>query len=400
MPTITERNGRHQLRIKSKLLSKPYFSTFDTLEKAEEYRDVLMSWLKRGIVPQELQDDAPAAAAPLVVEIVRSYQKLGPVTAFDAEMLDATLGDLLGLRVSQITAEWVDAWVKQLKMVANNAPGTIRKKVGVYGRIFDWHFRRSTQPGDQLPPNPFRGLPRGYSIYTKDEAAKLNAAAARAEAEAAATGRLIGRVKAAKRDQARERRLHADEAVRVDLALRGERLPGAKWVRPPNPDLLMLFELIVDSGLRLREAYTLRKSYLQLDRGFTKVDGTKARDGVAKPRIVPLKPSLVAKLRVYIEDKPDIIFPYWDGTVEGKKLATRALVQAFRRLFAHAQVPDFKEHDLRHEACCRWFELRNKNGGWLYSDVEICKIMGWANYAMVLRYASLRGEDLAQRLAA
>ena len=66
----------------------------------------------------------------------------------------------------------------------------------------------------------------------------------------------------------------------------------------------------------------------------------------------------------------------------------------------HAGVPDMKEHDLRHEACCRWFELRGKDGRWVFSDVEICKIMGWSDYSMVLRYASLRGEDLSSRLNA
>lgn len=216
----------------------------------------------------------------------------------------------------------------------------------------------------------------------------------------ATVGRGAGKLKAAKRDQARERRLNADEEQRVLLALRGERLPGAKWVRPPNPDLEMLLTVIVDSGLRLSEAYTLKVSYLQLGRGFMQVDGSKGRDGTIKPRIVPLKPALIEKLRTYVEgkDATGLLFPYWDGTQAGKKLATRALVQSFRRLFAHAQVDAFTEHDLRHEACCRWFELRGKDGRWLFSDVEICRIMGWSNYAMVRRYASLRGEDLAVRM--
>lgn len=124
---IQERDGRFQLRIKHKLLDCPYFFTFDTEAEAEaeEYRDTLKSYLKHGIQP-----DAPATLDPLAMEVVRSYEKLGPVTPFDAEMLSATMGDFLGVRVSSITAEWVDAFVKYPKMVANNSPGTIRKKVG------------------------------------------------------------------------------------------------------------------------------------------------------------------------------------------------------------------------------------------------------------------------------
>ena len=54
------------------------------------------------------------------------------------------------------------------------------------------------------------------------------------------------------------------------------------------------------------------------------------------------------------------------------------------------------EHDLRHEATCRWFELRALDGRWTFSDVEIARIMGWSNLAMVLRYA----DEVAQEVAA
>ena len=82
------------------------------------------------------------------------------------------------------------------------------------------------------------------------------------------------------------------------------------------------------------------------------------------------------------------------------QIGKQARVSArFAVLFDYAQVPDFTAHDLRHEATCRWVELRSAGGGWLFSDVEICRIMGWSDPRMMLRYASLRGEDLAARLA-
>ena len=42
--------------------------------------------------------------------------------------------------------------------------------------------------------------------------------------------------------------------------------------------------------------------------------------------------------------------------------------------------------------------LRNATG-WVFSEIEICRIMGWSDTRMMLRYASLRGSDLASRLA-
>lgn len=57
------------------------------------------------------------------------------------------------------------------------------------------------------------------------------------------------------------------------------------------------------------------------------------------------------------------------------------------------------EHDLRHEATCQWFELKGKDGHWLFRPEEIHKIMGWSpRSTMAQRYASFRGEDLASRL--
>lgn len=381
MPTITERNGRHQLRVKHRLLPKPYFATFETREEAEQYGEQLEHLLASGIVPAALAAESPKLIDPLLLEVIRNYTKFGPITESDDALLSKVGIDVRGLRVSAMTAGWVDAYVRRLKIEDNNSPGTIRKKVGVLARVLAWHFRRSTQPGEQQPPNPFRTLPRGYSVYTREDAAQLK------------EGRRV------KRDVVRDRRLSADECARILAVLDG--VPAkeeGKWRIEPRADLRMLFELIVDTGLRLSEAYSLRVQQLELDRGFTHVDGSKGHREAIKPRIVPLKAPLRARLAAFSKDRAGLLFSYWDGTKAGKKIATRDLVQLFKRTFKHAGIDDLTEHDLRHEACCRWFEMRGTDGRWLFSDVEICRLMGWSNYSMVLRYASIRGEDLAARL--
>ena len=87
-----------------------------------------------------------------------------------------------------------------------------------------------------------------------------------------------------------------------------------------------------------------------------------------------------------------------EGTPEDLPRCTARLSSRFATLFDYAGVPDFTEHDLRHEATCRWAVLRNPAGHWIFSETEICKIMGWKDANMMLRYASLRGEDLSARL--
>ena len=94
----------------------------------------------------------------------------------------------------------------------------------------------------------------------------------------------------------------------------------------------------------------------------------------------------------------ELIFPYWDGTKKDKKGTTNRLSHRFTSLFEYARTPNFREHDLRHESTCRWVTMRNPSGHWIFSEVEICKIMGWTDMKMMLRYASLRGEDWSSRL--
>lgn len=129
-----------------------------------------------------------------------------------------------------------------------------------------------------------------------------------------------------------------------------------------------------------------------------KVDGSKGHRGVLKPRLVPLKPSLAVELEVFLRGKTGLVFPFWDGSLEGLRRATNRLSQRFTTLFQYAGLDDFTEHDLRHEATCRWVEMKGKDGHWMFGDVDLCRIMGWTDTRMLLKYASLRGEDLSARM--
>lgn len=81
--------------------------------------------------------------------------------------------------------------------------------------------------------------------------------------------------------------------------------------------MLMLFRLILATGLRLQEAYTLRVEQVDFARGLIAVDGSKGHRGVIKPRSVPNSASLAAQLRDWCQGKSGLAFPFWDGTPEG-----------------------------------------------------------------------------------
>ena len=377
------RGRRAQLRVTDRLLPKPFFATFDAADEARAYGQQLHELLERGIVPVELAGQAPRVADPLLIELVRTYTQQAPITDSDSRLLDTLLDEIAGVRRRQVTATWVDTYVRDLKLKRHLAPSSIRKRIGVLARVVDWHDRRTASPGAPAPVNALRTLPRGYSAYSKPEAAAL-----------------LARKLEPKRDVARDRRLAQAEESAVRAALAGVKRADRERALAVDQAFTLLFDLLLQAGLRLREAIRLRVDQVDLQRRVLLVEGSKGHRGAIKPRTVPLVPSLATSLAPWCDGKAGLVFPFWDGTAGDVQKATARISARFAVLFDYAKVADFTAHDLRHEATCRWVEMRSAGGGWLFSDVEICRIMGWSDPRMMLRYASLRGEDLAARLQA
>lgn len=381
--SIQQRGHRFQLRVKHRLLLKPFFFTFEHEAEARSYGEQLSTLLARGVVPAELLvSESAAPTSPLIIETIRAYNKSAPITDSDDALLSTMMSELAGLRMDAITSLWADGYVRRLKGEMNLAPGTIRKRIGVLARVIDWHIRQSTPPGLQPLANVLRLLPRGYSAYSRADTLTL------------APGQTP------KRDLARNLRLEPAAEARIMAALAGEKRPDRERALVVDPAFTMLFRLILDTGLRLREAYRLRTDQVDLAKGIIHVEGSKGHRGAIKPRHVPIKPALSDLLKPYMKGRIGLMFPFWTGDPSQLELrrATARLSTRFGVLFDYAQTPDFKEHDLRHEATCRWVEMRQARSGWVFSDVEVCRIMGWTDTAMMLRYASLRGEDLAARI--
>ncbi|WP_148709668.1 tyrosine-type recombinase/integrase, partial [Pseudomonas syringae group genomosp. 3] len=70
-----------------------------------------------------------------------------------------------------------------------------------------------------------------------------------------------------------------------------------------------------------------------------------------------------------------------------------ASTKTWRLLVKKLELPDFRFHDLRHEAVSRLVE-----GG--LSDQEVSSISGHKSMQMLKRYTHLRSEDLVEKLDA
>ena len=146
----------------------------------------------------------------------------------------------------------------------------------------------------------------------------------------------------------------------------------------------------IETAMRLREMYTLSYSQVSTKDRTIYLDKTKNGD----KRQVPLSSVALVALENYGLRKKGHLFPWWDGDANSEvlKKTTGRLSRQFARIFDAAGCQDMRFHDLRHEATSRLYERTD------LSDLEIAKITGHKDPKMLMRYANLRGSNLAGRL--
>lgn len=370
MPTIRKRaNGTFELRVVHRLLPRPFYATFDDHHAATDYGQRLVVALDRGDVPPELRE-AAAARSVTLEKVLGTYLTNAPVAASDRPLVEF-LQSTLAMRLEGLTLRWVDGWVRGMKRDDRLAPGTIRKRVESLARAVDWWNRREHQ-ADAVPANPLRMLPRGYSAYGPDD----------------------GPVKVDKR---RDRRLAPGEAEAIEAAILGQKRPDRQRALniTHRDHFLLLWRVIVNTGLRLREAYKLRP--VDVDYKLRTIFVAAGKTGVA--RDVPMTRQVHDWLRdSRTANTGDLLFPFWSGEPEELRNTTNRLSAQFAQVFEYSGIEGLTEHDLRHEATCRWMLMKDEAGRWLFRPEEVRRITGHRNVQQFERYLSLRGSDLAERL--
>ncbi|MDA8254464.1 MAG: site-specific integrase [Betaproteobacteria bacterium] len=165
---------------------------------------------------------------------------------------------------------------------------------------------------------------------------------------------------------ARERRLEGDEETRLLAALDASRGKHLKAVAL----------LALETAMRRGELLALRWEFVDLKRRVVHLPETKN----GSTRDVPLSTTAVAVL----EGVPRNIAGRVFGTSE------TAITEGFQRAVKRAGLPDFRFHDLRHEATSRMAEKLQMH--------ELGKVTGHRSARMLMRYYHPRAEDLALKL--
>lgn len=372
------RTGKWEVTVRHPQLPKGRkFFTFGNEADARAYATQWDLMVKAGLpLPAQLMS-LPATDGTLGL-VLRARANAGDVAASDQATLGLLLTEVGAVRFAAVTYAWAESWVSSLKTARHLAPSSVRKRVGTLSRAIDDYLRAMP---DVALANPLKLLPKRYSAYSEREAALVRAQGL-----------------APKVDVERDRRLDAGEEARIAAALRGEKRADRERALSADPAMLVLFLTQVYTGMRLKEAYTLRVDQVDLQAKVIRAKKSKLWHDKVAYKDVPIQPALYKALAAQVQGKVGLVFPFWDG-VEPERKATNRLSQAFARAFAYAGCVGLTEHDLRHEATCRWLELRDRSGQWMFRSEEVHRIMGWSpNSKMAARYASFRGESLAARM--
>ncbi|RDH89142.1 MAG: site-specific integrase [endosymbiont of Seepiophila jonesi] len=377
MATKRQRGNRWEFIVRRKrLLEKPYYLTFDSEKEGDAYVEKLEALLDRGIVPEELSLKKPNAK--VVKDLIKNYLVNVSIKTDEHKLLvliSAFMGDK---RLTELNYDWAEKWVQDMKRIKGLKPGTIRHYVGAMARCMDWGKRKGL-----ILDSPLRDLPRGYASYT--------------DADALYSEKKI--------DGVRDRRLESNEEANIRAVMNGEKPEDS--LRPLSlyyqGAIECVFDLAVETAMRLREIYTLELAQVSLKKRTIFLEKTKN----GSKRQVPLSSVAMAVLKKYLSQVRDgdrgmgefkheggWLFPWWDGDADSKALKkiTSRISRQYSRVFAAAGCSDLRFHDLRHEATSRFFERTEM------SDIEIAKITGHSDSRILVRYANLRASDLARKL--
>ena len=165
---------------------------------------------------------------------------------------------------------------------------------------------------------------------------------------------------------ARERRLEAGEEAHLMAALDASR----------GLHLKSVVLLALETAMRRGEILALRWEHIDLKRRVAHLPETKN----GSTRDVPLSSAAVAVLAAL------------PRCINSRVFATSetAITEGFQRAAKRAGLPDFRFHDLRHEATSRLAEKLQMH--------ELGKVTGHKSPRMLMRYYHPRAEDLAKKL--
>jgi integrase len=170
----------------------------------------------------------------------------------------------------------------------------------------------------------------------------------------------------------RERRIEPWEFEGIVEVLKGRRVQTDRkaW------QVAVAWEFAIETGMRCGEILSLAPEQVSLEDGYPIAHLLKTKNG--DQRKVPLS-----------ERAEEL----WSWVPDGFTVRAQSCDPIFRKAVKEACVIDLTFHDSRHEAASRFVEA-----GYYPDLLDLCKVMGWRDPKMAMKYYNPKVSDYARRL--
>lgn len=251
-----------------------------------------------------------------------------------------------GVKIGELNTKWVKDYIARLRKAKSMsrkefAYATISIHLRIMSQACRWMAEQWELPNPELPFNT-RSFPKNWEVP-------------------------------------RSRRLSSNEEQRLRKVLRNIRAAS-------SPHWRCLMQLALETGARLQELVLADWSEMEISRRLWTLPANHTK--CVKARAIPLSKRAIRYLKFLKADASA------QSTRVFHRLGTPIVVSAgFHKHTRSAGLVDFRFHDLRHEAISRMVLYKRK-----LSVFEIMTIVGHSEMKMLLRYANLRGDELADRM--
>ncbi|NHZ44720.1 hypothetical protein [Massilia aquatica] len=112
-PIKTTPSGTVQLSVKSKLLPKTFWATFDTFDEAQRYGQQLDGLLAQGIVPTSLLEPRKGPSTSWSLKrCIAEYVRANTLPVSETKLLGTVENQMLGVTSANMNFDWA---VRKLK---------------------------------------------------------------------------------------------------------------------------------------------------------------------------------------------------------------------------------------------------------------------------------------------
>lgn len=173
----------------------------------------------------------------------------------------------------------------------------------------------------------------------------------------------------------RERRLSDLEETQILFEL-GYSYNMAYDLRKTAHETILFIQLALETGMRLSEVLTLKKSQIFLNRSELVLNQTKN----GERRWVPLSTKAKKILKILLERKGDRLF----------QKTPSAIQYEFKKICKKLEIKNLTIHDLRHEATHRLTKTLNV--------LEVAKILGHKDIKNLMTYYNPTSAEIAEKI--